>query len=107
MVHILFITEHDRQEFVVDSVAGLTLMEAALENNVPGILAECGGACSCATCQVFIDENWRDRVGQPNAMEDDMLDFAYERRENSRLSCQIVLDESLDGLIVYIPIRQS
>lgn len=107
MVHVLFIAEHDRQEFAVDSVAGLTLMEAALENNVPGILAECGGACSCATCQVFIDENWRDRVGQPNAMEDDMLDFAYERRENSRLSCQIVLDESLNGLIVYIPVRQS
>lgn len=82
-------------------------MEAALENNVAGIIAECGGACSCATCHVYIDEKWYDRVGAPNPMEDDMLDFAFDRRENSRLSCQIVLDESLDGLVAYIPERQS
>lgn len=107
MVHVLFISENNGREFAVDSVPGLTLMEAALENNIPGILAECGGACACATCQVFIDESWQERVGAPNAMEDDMLDFAYERRENSRLACQIVLDESLDGLTVYIPERQS
>lgn len=107
MVHILFISEENNQQFAVDSSSGLTLMEAALENNVPGIIAECGGACSCATCHVYIDEKWRSRVGEPNIMEDDMLDFAYDRRENSRLSCQIVLDESLDGLVVYIPERQS
>lgn len=107
MVHIVFISEQNKQEFAVDSTSGLTLMEAALENNVAGIIAECGGACSCATCHVYIDENWYDRVGAPNPMEDDMLDFAFDRRENSRLSCQIVLDESLDGLIVYIPERQS
>lgn len=107
MVHILFISEENNQQFAVDSSSGLTLMEAALENNVPGIIAECGGACSCATCHVYIDEKWRNRVGAPNIMEDDMLDFAYDRRENSRLSCQIVLDESLDGLVVYIPERQS
>ncbi|CAM1645282.1 2Fe-2S ferredoxin-type iron-sulfur binding domain [Bartonella apihabitans] len=107
MVHILFISEENNQQFAVDSSSGLTLMEAALENNVPGIIAECGGACSCATCHVYIDEKWRSRVGAPNIMEDDMLDFAYDRRENSRLSCQIVLNESLDGLVVYIPERQS
>ncbi|MBI0003438.1 (2Fe-2S)-binding protein [Bartonella sp. M0177] len=107
MVHILFISEENNQQFAVDSSSGLTLMEAALENNVPGIIAECGGACSCATCHVYIDEKWQNRVGAPNIMEDDMLDFAYDRRENSRLSCQIVLDESLDGLVVYIPERQS
>ncbi len=107
MVHILFISEENNQQFAVDSSSGLTLMEAALENNVPGIIAECGGACSCATCHVYIDEKWRSRVGAPNIMEDDMLDFAYDRRKNSRLSCQIVLDESLDGLVVYIPERQS
>lgn len=107
MVHIVFISEQNKQEFAVDSTSGLTLMEAALEHNVAGIIAECGGACSCATCHVYIDEHWYDRVGAPNPMEDDMLDFAFDRRENSRLSCQIVLDESLDGLIVYIPERQS
>ncbi|WP_295964613.1 2Fe-2S iron-sulfur cluster-binding protein [uncultured Bartonella sp.] len=107
MVHILFISEENNQQFAVDSSSGLTLMEAALENNVPGIIAECGGACSCATCHVYIDDKWQNRVGAPNIMEDDMLDFAYDRRENSRLSCQIVLDESLDGLVVYIPERQS
>lgn len=107
MVHILFISEENNKQFAVDSSSGLTLMEAALENNVPGIIAECGGACSCATCHVYIDDKWQNRVGAPNIMEDDMLDFAYDRRENSRLSCQIVLDESLDGLVVYIPERQS
>ncbi len=107
MVHILFISEENNQQFAVDSSSDLTLMEAALENDVPGIIAECGGACSCATCHVYIDDKWRNRVGAPNIMEDDMLDFAYDRRENSRLSCQIVLDESLDGLVVYIPERQS
>lgn len=107
LVHIVFKSEQDNREFAVDSISGLTLMEAALENNVAGIVAECGGACACATCHVYIDEKWRDRVGEPNAMEDDMLDFAFDRRENSRLSCQIVLDESLDGLVVYIPERQS
>ena len=107
MVHILFISEENNQQFAVDSSSGLTLMEAALENDVPGIIAECGGACSCATCHVYIDDKWQNRVGAPNIMEDDMLDFAYDRRENSRLSCQIVLDESLDGLVVYIPERQS
>ena len=107
MVHILFISKENNQQFAVDSSSGLTLMEAALENNVPGIIAECGGACSCATCHVYIDDKWQNRVGAPNIMEDDMLDFAYDRRENSSLSCQIVLDESLDGLVVYIPERQS
>ena len=107
MVHILFISKENNQQFAVDSSSGLTLMEAALENNVPGIIAECGGACSCATCHVYIDDKWQNRVGAPNIMEDDMLDFAYDRRKNSRLSCQIVLDESLDGLVVYIPERQS
>lgn len=107
MVHIVFISEKNNQEFAVDSISGLTVMEAALENNVAGIMAECGGACSCATCHVYVDEQWRDQVGPPNPMEDDMLDFAFDRRENSRLSCQIVLDESLDGLVVYVPERQS
>ncbi|MBH9975356.1 MULTISPECIES: 2Fe-2S iron-sulfur cluster-binding protein [Bartonella] len=107
MVQICFVNTREQQQFVVDSPSGLTLMEAALGNNVPGIVAECGGACSCATCHVYIDENWLSRVGDPNPMEDDMLDFAYDRRENSRLSCQITLDESLDGLVVYIPERQG
>lgn len=107
VVNVLFKSERDNRQFAVDSPSGMTLMEAALDNNVPGIVAECGGACSCATCHVYIDEKWQSAVGEPNPMEDDMLDFAYDRRENSRLSCQIVLVESLNGLVVHIPERQS
>lgn len=107
MVRILFITEENEEKFVVDDNVGATIMEAAVKNNVPGILGECGGACSCATCHVYIDDSWSNRVGTPDIMEDDMLHFAYERRENSRLSCQIVLDESLDGIVVHIPEKQA
>ena len=107
MARILFITQRDGKQFSVNEVPGITIMEAALKNDIPGILGECGGACSCATCHVYIDDDWLDRVGEPNIMEEDMLDFAFERTENSRLSCQITLDESLDGIVVHIPERQA
>ncbi|GAA4524201.1 2Fe-2S iron-sulfur cluster-binding protein [Chelativorans composti] len=97
----------DGQEFVVEAAAGTTVMENAVRNDVPGIEAECGGACSCATCHVYVDEEWMDAVGQPEVMEEDMLDFAYDVRPNSRLSCQIRVTDALDGLIVRIPERQG
>ena len=76
-------------------------MENAIRNAVPGIEAECGGACACATCHVYVDEAWTAEVGEPEAMEEDMLDFAYDVRPNSRLSCQIKVRDELDGLVVH------
>ncbi|MFG1395693.1 2Fe-2S iron-sulfur cluster-binding protein [Roseixanthobacter pseudopolyaromaticivorans] len=82
---------------------GSTAMEVAVRHLVPGIDAECGGACSCATCHVYVDEAWREAVGEPQGMEEDMLDFARDVRPTSRLSCQIVLDAKLDGLVLHTP----
>jgi ferredoxin, 2Fe-2S len=91
----------------VEGEVGSTVMEAAIKNGVPGIEAECGGACACSTCHVYIEEAWREKVGEPSPMEEDMLDFAYEVRSNSRLSCQIKIREELDGLTVRTPERQA
>jgi 2Fe-2S ferredoxin len=91
----------------VDGEVGSTVMETAIKNGVPGIEAECGGACACSTCHVYIDEEWRDRVGGPSPMEEDMLDFAFEVQPNSRLSCQIKVADELDGLTVRTPERQA
>jgi 2Fe-2S ferredoxin len=82
-------------------------METAIKNGVPGIEAECGGACACATCHVYVDEAWRGQTGEAAAMEQDMLDFAYDVRPNSRLSCQIKVKAELDGLVVTTPERQA
>ena len=91
----------------VDAVVGATVMETAIKNDVPGIEAECGGACACATCHVYIDDAWREKVGGPSPMEEDMLDFGYDVKPNSRLSCQIKVTEELDGLVVRTPERQA
>jgi 2Fe-2S ferredoxin len=91
----------------VEGEVGSTVMETAIKNGVPGIEAECGGACACSTCHVYIDDAWRDRVGAPSPMEEDMLDFAFEVQPNSRLSCQIKVSEELDGLTVRTPERQA
>ena len=96
----------DGTENVVDAKAGMTLMEAAKTNLVPGIEAECGGACACATCHVYVDEGWTEKTGKPSEMEEDMLDFAFDVRDNSRLSCQIKISDDLDGLIVEVPEKQ-
>ena len=77
------------------------------QNGVPGIEAECGGACACATCHVYVDEAWREKVGEPSPMEEDMLDFGFDVRPNSRLSCQIKVRDELDGLVVRTPERQA
>lgn len=97
----------DGTRFDVEAENGSTVMENAVRNNVPGIEAECGGACACATCHVYVDEAWTGIVGEPAAMEEDMLDFAYDVRPNSRLSCQIKVRSELDGLVVGIPERQG
>lgn len=93
-----------RQE--VEAEPGSTVMEAAIRNGVPGIEAECGGACSCATCHVYVDEDWVAATGEAEPMEQDMLDFAYDVRPTSRLSCQITVVEELDGLRVQTPEKQ-
>ena len=85
---------------------GLSVMEGAVKNNVPGIDADCGGACACATCHVYVDEAWRETTGTPEPMEEDMLDLAFDVRPASRLSCQIKVTDALDGLVVRIPDKQ-
>ncbi len=88
---------------IADAEEGTSLMEAAREAGVEGIIAECGGACSCATCHVYVDEQWMEKVGQPDDVEEDMLDMVEEiRRPNSRLSCQIKLSAALDGLAATV-----
>jgi 2Fe-2S ferredoxin len=99
--------EHDGKERTVDAEVGATVMETAIRNSVPGIVAECGGACSCATCHVHVDEAWSEKVGPPSPMEEDMLDFAFDVRPTSRLSCQIKVTDELDGLIVRTPTQQG
>jgi ferredoxin, 2Fe-2S len=91
----------------VDAEEGSTVMENAVRNGIPGIEAECGGACACATCHVYVAEEWKDTVGEPEPIEEDMLDFAYDVRPNSRLSCQIRVKLELDGLVVHTPTRQG
>jgi 2Fe-2S ferredoxin len=91
---------------VVDAPAGTTVMEAAVDNDVAGIVAECGGACSCATCHVYVDAEWLGKLKPRDAQEDGMLDCVLDRRANSRLSCQIVLDDDLDGLTVRVADEQ-
>jgi ferredoxin, 2Fe-2S len=106
MTKITFIA-FDGTRFDTNAVNGSTVMENAIKNAVPGIEAECGGACACATCHVYVDAAWADIVGQPQVMEEDMLDFAYDVRPNSRLSCQIKVRDELDGLVVNVPERQA
>ena len=106
MVKITFI-DADGVSRTIEADVGSTVMESALRNGIPGIDAECGGACACATCQVYVAEEWLDKIGPAQQMEEDMLDFAFDVRSNSRLSCQIKVRETLDGLVVETPIRQS
>ncbi len=91
----------------IDADLGSTVMETAIKNDVPGIEAECGGACACATCHVYVDEAWLAAVGTAQPMEADMLDFASDVQPSSRLSCQIKVKPELDGLVVRTPERQG
>jgi len=103
----LTIKAFDGSLFEMDAADGSTVMENAMRNSVPGIEAECGGACACATCHVYVDDAWTSKVGSPEVMEEDMLDFAFETKPTSRLSCQIKMTGDLDGLIVHVPERQA
>jgi 2Fe-2S ferredoxin len=95
--------EHDGTEHEVDAALGSTVMNAALDSLVPGIDADCGGECSCATCHVMIRDEWMAKVGKPGETEESMLDLNPERQGNSRLSCQIEVVDALDGLVVDLP----
>ena len=106
MTKIIFIGR-DGTRYALDAENGSTVMETAIKNGVPGIEAECGGACACATCHVYVDEAWTEKTGEPEPMEEDMLDFAYDVRPTSRLSCQIRVRAELDGLTVTVPEQQA
>ena len=105
MAKITYI-EHSGTQHVLDVKPGLSVMEGAVKNNIPGIDADCGGACACATCHVYVNEEWLSKTGTPSAMEESMLDFAENVEPNSRLSCQIKVTEELDGLVVTMPESQ-
>lgn len=106
MTQITFIG-FDGSQHRIDAADGSTAMENAVRNDVPGIDADCGGACACATCHVYVDAAWREAVGEASEMETDMLDFAFEVRPESRLSCQIRVRPELDGLVLRVPERQG
>ena len=106
MAKITYI-EHNGTEHVVDVANGLTVMEGARDNGVPGIEADCGGACACSTCHVYVAEDWAEKLPAKEAMEADMLDFAWEPDPvRSRLTCQIKVTDELDGLVVTMPEKQ-
>ena len=101
MPKIIYITPDGiRHEAEVEK--GYSVMEGAINNEIEGIVAECGGACACATCHSYIDEAWLDKLPEMDYMEDSMLDAAFERKSNSRLTCQIEVSEALDGLVVHV-----
>ena len=95
--------EHSGKPHQVTAVTGLSLMRAAIDNHVPGIDADCGGLCACATCHVYVDPAWQERTGTRTLMEQDMLNFAAATQANSRLACQIPISDALDGLVVTMP----
>ncbi len=95
--------EHSGAEHVIDVKTGLSVMEGAVKHNIPGIDADCGGACACATCHVFVTPEWEAKTGDRTEAEIAMLNFAAEVKPNSRLSCQITVTAELDGLVVHMP----
>ncbi len=106
MARITYI-EYGGQEHVVEVKTGLTVMEGARDNDIPGIEADCGGACACSTCHVYVAENWVEKLPPKEDMEEDMLDFAFEPDPaRSRLTCQIKVTDDLDGLVVQMPEKQ-
>ena len=106
MAKITYI-EHNGTNHTVDVQNGLTVMEGAVQNNIPGIDADCGGSMACATCHVYVKEDWFNKLPKKEDGEEDMLDMAFEPKKNSRLSCQIIVSEELNGLTVNIPPKQG
>ena len=98
---------HDDKTYSIDIQNGLTVMEGAVQNDIPGIDADCGGAMACATCHVYVEEKWFDKLSKAEDAEVDMIDMAHEPKKNSRLSCQLIVTDELNGLIVTTPEKQS
>ena len=105
MAKITYI-EHTGKPHTIEVENGLTVMEGAVQNNIPGIDADCGGGMACATCHVYVKDEWFDKINKMNEGEEDMLDQAFEPKKNSRLSCQITISDELDGLVVNLPSKQ-
>ncbi len=105
MAKITYI-EHNGKNHTIDVTNGLSVMEGAVQNNIPGIDADCGGSMACATCHVYVKEEWFNKLPKKEDGEEDMLDMAFEPKKNSRLSCQILVSDELDGLIVNLPEKQ-
>lgn len=105
MAKITYI-EFSGKEHTIDVAEGLSVMEGAVKNLIPGIDADCGGACACSTCHVYVDTDWTEKMGSPSDMEEDMLDFAFDVKQNSRLACQMKVTPDYDGLIVRMPEKQ-
>ena len=105
MAKITYI-EHNGTSHTVEVKKGLSVMEGAIQNNVPGIDADCGGSMACATCHVYVKEEWFNKLPKKEDGEDDMLDMAFEPKKNSRLSCQLMVSDQIDGLVVNLPEKQ-
>ena len=106
MAKITYI-ENNNKEHIVEVPNGNTVMEGAVQNNIPGIDADCGGAMACATCHIYVDQKWYNKIEKKEDGEDDMLDVAFQPNKFSRLSCQIMISDDLDGLIVRMPSKQG
>ena len=99
--------EHNGKSHEIEVANGWTVREGAVQNTIPGIDADCGGSCACATCHVYVNEKWFGKLSKKESAEEDMLDMAYEPKKFSRLSCQITVEDSLDGLVVKMPSKQG
>ena len=105
MAKITYI-EHDGKPHTIEVANGLSVMEGAVQNNIPGIDADCGGSMACATCHVYVKDEWFNKLPKKEDGEEDMLDMAFEPKKNSRLSCQLMVSEQIDGLVVNLPEKQ-
>ena len=105
MTKITFIT-HDKKSYLVEVQNGLSVMQAADDNNITGIVAECGGGMACSTCHVYVEDKWLEKLNKKTDEEEGVLDMAFEPKKNSRLSCQIEVSDEIDGLVVHIPEKQ-
>ncbi len=99
--------EHNGKSHEIEVSNGFSVMEGAIQNDIPGIDADCGGSCACATCHVYVDEKWFDKLPKKESAEEDMLDMAYEPKKFNRLTCQITVTDDLDGLVVKMPSKQG
>ena len=99
--------DHSGNKIEINVENGLTVMEGAVQNNVPGIDADCGGSMACATCHVYVEDSWFNKLPEPEDEEKDMIDMAYEPKKNSRLSCQIIVSDEINGLTVTTPEKQT